>query len=65
MYAKLLQSYPTLCSAMDCSPSGSYVHGKNTGKILKARILDWVAMPSSWGIFLAQHSNHHVLCLLH
>ena len=27
---------------MDCSPSGSSVHG-----ILQARILEWVAMPSS------------------
>ena len=29
---------------MDCSPPGSSVHG-----ILQARILDWVAMPSSRG----------------
>ena len=29
---------------MDCSPSGSSVHG-----ILQARILEWVAMPSSRG----------------
>ena len=29
---------------MDCSPPGSSVHG-----ILKARILEWVAMPSSRG----------------
>ena len=29
---------------MDCSPSGSFVHG-----ILQARILEWVAMPSSRG----------------
>ena len=32
----------TLCSPMDCSPPGSSVHG-----ILQARILRWVAMPSS------------------
>ena len=38
------QSCPTLCNPMDCSPSGSYVHG-----ILQARILEYVAMPSSRG----------------
>ena len=42
--AKLLQLCPTLCNAMDGSPPGSSVHG-----ILKARILEWVAMPSSRG----------------
>ena len=35
MCAKLLQSCPTLCNPMDCSPPGSLVHGilqaKNTG----------------------------------
>jgi len=45
--AKSLQSYPTLCDPMDCSPWGSYVHGS-----LQARILEWVAIPfsrrSSW-----------------
>ena len=39
---KLLQPCPTLCSPMDCSPPGSSVHG-----ILLARILKWVAIPSS------------------
>ena len=34
----------TLCNPMDCSLSGSSVHG-----ILQARILEWVAMPSSRG----------------
>ena len=42
--AKLLQSCPTICNPMDCSPPGSSVHG-----ILQARILKWVAMPSSRG----------------
>ena len=41
MHAKSLQSCPTLC---DYSPLGSSVHG-----ILQARILEWVAMPSSRG----------------
>ena len=40
----LSQSCPTLCNPMDCSPPGSSVHG-----ILQARILEWVAMPSSRG----------------
>ena len=40
--AQLLQSCPTLCNCMDCSPLGSSVHG-----ILQASILEWVAMPSS------------------
>ena len=35
---------PTLCDPMDCSPPGSSVHG-----VLQARILQWVAMPSSQG----------------
>ena len=41
---KSLQSCPTLCNPMNCSPPGSSVHG-----ILQARILEWVAMPSSRG----------------
>ena len=40
---KLFQSCPTLCSPIDCSPPAS-VHG-----ILQARILEWVAIPSSRG----------------
>ena len=42
VHAQSLQSCPTLCSPMDCSPPGSSVHG-----ISQARILEWVAMPSS------------------
>ena len=34
----------TLPNPMDCSPPGSSVHG-----LLQARILEWVAMPSSRG----------------
>ena len=40
--AKLCQSCLTLCDPMDSSPPGSSVCG-----ILQARILEWVAMPSS------------------
>ena len=44
VHAKLLQSCLILCDPMDYSPPGSSVHG-----ILQARILEWVAMPSSRG----------------
>ena len=40
--AKSLQSCPALCDPIDCSPPRSSVHG-----ILQARILEWVAIPSS------------------
>ena len=42
--AKSLRWCLTLCNSMDCSPPASSVYG-----ILKARILEWVAMPSSRG----------------
>ena len=38
------QSCPTLCDPVDCSLSGSSVHG-----ILQARILEWVTTSSSRG----------------
>ena len=38
----LSQSRPILCGPVDCSPPGSSVRG-----ILQARIVKWVAMPSS------------------
>ena len=44
MHAQSLQSCPTLCDHMDCSPSGSSVRG-----IPQARILEWVAMTSARG----------------
>ena len=44
---KSLQSCPTLCNLMDCSPWSSSVH-----RIFQARILEWVAISfsrvSSW-----------------
>ena len=55
MLAKLLQLCLTLCNPVDCSPPGSSVPG-----ILPARILEWVAMLSSRGIFSTQGLN---LCL--
>ena len=41
MCANLLQSCPTLCNTVDCSPPGSSVH-----RILQAGMLEWVAIPS-------------------
>ena len=38
------QSCPTLCSPVDCSPTGSFVH-----RFLQAKILEWVAISSSKG----------------
>ena len=46
-----LQSCLTLCDPRDCVPSGSYVH-----RILQARILEWVAMPSSRGSSPGSHT---------
>ena len=40
--ANSLHSCLTPCNPMDCSPPGSSVHG-----ILQARILEWVAVPST------------------
>ena len=42
MPTRLLQSCLTLCDTMDYSAPGSSVH-----EIPQARILEWVAMPSS------------------
>ena len=42
VYAKLLQSCPTLCNPIDGSPSGSAIPG-----ILQARTLEWVAISFS------------------
>ena len=44
VHARLLQSCPTLCDPMDCSPPGSSVR-----VISWARILEWVDTPSSRG----------------
>ena len=58
--AKLLQSCPTLCNPVDCSLPGSSVHG-----ILQARILEWVAMPSSRASSRARDQTHisYVSCI--
>ena len=58
--AKSLQSGPTLCDPMDCTPPGSSVHG-----ILQARILEWVAMPSFRGSSQSRGWTHvyYVSCI--
>ena len=42
VHAKKLQVCLTVCDPKGCSPQGSSVHG-----VFQARILEWVAMPSS------------------
>ena len=37
--SEVAQSCPTLCDPMDCSLSGSSVHG-----IFQARVLEWIAI---------------------
>ena len=54
---RVTQLCPSLCHPMDCSPPASSVHA-----IFQVGILEWVAMPSSRGIFLIHGSN---LSLLH
>ena len=44
---KVARSWPTLCNPVDC-----IVHGSP-----QARVLEWVAFPSSGGIFPTQGSN--------
>ena len=57
---KSLQSSLTLRELMDYSLPSSSVHG-----ILQARILEWVAMPSSRESFPTQGSNPRLLHILH
>ena len=59
MCAQLLQLCPTLRDLMDCSLPGFSVHG-----ISQARILEWVAMPSSRESSQPRDRTH-VSCLLH
>ena len=62
MGAKSLQSCPSLATLWSIvySLSGSSVHG-----IVQARILEWVAISSSRGIFPTQGLNPRLLRLLH
>ena len=54
------QSCPTLCDRLDCSQPDSSVHG-----ITQARILEWVAMPSSRASFQPRDQTciFHVFCI--
>ena len=60
MCAKSLRSCLTLCDPVDCNPPGSSVHG-----IRQARILEWVAVPSSRGSSRPRDQTHisSVSCL--
>ena len=49
---KVAQSCSIVCEPMDCSLPGSSFHG-----ILQARIVEWVAITLSRGIFPFQQSN--------
>ena len=51
------QACLTLCDPMGRSPPGSSIHG-----ILQARILDWVAMPSSRGSSRPRDGTHISSC---
>ena len=53
MHAKSLPSCLTLCDPMNCSRPRFLVHG-----ILQARILEWVAMPSSRESFRRRNRTH-------
>ena len=44
--------YLTLCDPIDYSPPGSSLHGT-----LQTRVLEWVAIPFSGGVFPTQGSN--------
>ena len=52
MHAKLLQSCPTLCNPMGCSPPGSPVN-----EILQEKIVEWVAISSSRESFQSREFN--------
>ena len=54
MHTKLLQLCLTLFNPMDYSLPSSSVHG-----ILQAKILEWVAMPSSRGFFWPRDQTYN------
>ena len=56
---KSLQLCLALCDPMDCSLPGSSIH-----RILQARTLEWVAMPSSRGSSLPRDWTR-ISCVLH
>ena len=52
-YDMHVQSCPTLCDPMNCSPPGSSIHG-----IFQARILEWVAISYSRGSSQTRDQTH-------
>ena len=50
--SEVAQLCPILCDPMDCSLPQSSIHG-----IFQARVLEWVAISFSRGIFPTQGSN--------
>ena len=57
VYVLVAQLCPTLCDPVDCSQTGSSVHG-----ILKARILEWVEISFSRGSSQPKDQTH-VSCI--
>ena len=57
MEVLVAQTFLTLSDPMDCSPLGSSIHG-----ILQARILEWVAIPTSKESS-QQRDQTHVSCI--
>ena len=53
MGVQVTQSCPILCNPMDCSLPGCFVHG-----ILRARILEWVAISFSQGSLWPEDQTH-------
>ena len=60
MICLVAQSCLTFCNSMDCSPSGSSIHGDSPGKNTRVGCYDLLK-----GIFPAQGSSPHLLHLLH
>ena len=58
VHAQSLQPCPTLCDPIDCSPPGSSAHG-----ILRARILEGVAMPFSRGSRVGSSQPRDQTCI--
>ena len=54
--AKLFSLCPTLCGPVDCSPSGSFVHGDSPDK--NTRVGSYALLQ---GIFLSQRSNLYLM----
>ena len=58
--SEVIQSCPTLCDTMDCSPPGSSVHG-----IFQARVLEWGAPSLKQELLCSPvYMDHHVITLV-